>query len=54
VILRGLNVTAFGVSCETDGIFIQPATAVYIEDCGVIENFPQKDIIDVRTTARSV
>jgi hypothetical protein len=45
VTLRGLYVTGI---C-TDGIVIQAATAVYIEDC-VIENFPQRGIFDVRTT----
>jgi hypothetical protein len=49
--LRGLNVTATvaNATCETNGILIQAAAAVYIEDC-VIENFPQKGIVDARTT----
>jgi hypothetical protein len=47
VTLRGLNVTAVA-GCETNGILIQSASAVYIEDC-VIENFPQQGILDVRT-----
>jgi hypothetical protein len=54
VTLRGLNVTSFSgppsSGCaETNGILIQAATAVYIED-SVIENSPQKGIADVRTT----
>jgi hypothetical protein len=48
VTLRGLNLTG-SPSCFFDGIHIQAATAVYIEDC-VIENFHQKGIIDLRTT----
>jgi uncharacterized Zn-binding protein involved in type VI secretion len=47
VTLRGLNVT--GALCNTNGILIQAATAVYIEDC-VIENWSQKGILDSRTT----
>jgi hypothetical protein len=47
VTLRGLNVTNF--SCNTNGILIQAATAVFIEDC-VIENSTQKGILDARTT----
>jgi hypothetical protein len=50
VSLRGLNVAAFGtIPCQTNGILIQAATAVYIEDC-VIENFTQKGIFDNRTS----
>jgi hypothetical protein len=48
VSLRGLNVTGLA-NCNSNGILIQAATAVYIEDC-VIENFPQKGIFDARTT----
>jgi hypothetical protein len=48
VTLRGLNVSGFGDTCTINGIHIQAATAVYIEDC-VIENFAQKGIIDLRT-----
>jgi hypothetical protein len=47
VTLRGLNVTGF--LCNINGILIQAATAVYIEDC-VIQNWPQRGISDVRTT----
>jgi hypothetical protein len=47
VTLRGLNVTGVS-SCAINGIFIQDATAVYIED-SVIENAPQKGILDART-----
>jgi hypothetical protein len=47
VTLRGLNVTGF--DCDTNGILIQAATAVYIEDC-VIQGWPQKGILDQRTT----
>jgi uncharacterized Zn-binding protein involved in type VI secretion len=47
VTLRGLNVTGF--LCNTNGIVIQAATAVYIEDC-VIENWPHQGIVDNRTT----
>jgi hypothetical protein len=52
VTLRGLNVTGFANTpfCrDTNGILIQAATAVYIEDC-VIENLSQKGILDTRTT----
>jgi hypothetical protein len=51
VTLRGLNLTGFdlGGCSNTNGVLIQAATAVYIEDC-VIENFTQKGIADVRTT----
>jgi hypothetical protein len=50
VTLRGLDVTGIGSSCGTiSGIVIEAASAVYIEDC-VIENFPQKGIVDARTT----
>jgi hypothetical protein len=47
VTLRALNVTGFNV-CETNGIHIQAATAFYIEDC-VVENWPKRGILDVRT-----
>jgi hypothetical protein len=49
--LRGLIVSGTPAiqGCETNGIFIQAATAVYVEDC-VIEGFPQKGILDTRTT----
>jgi hypothetical protein len=46
VTLRGLKVTG---GCQINGINIQAATAVYIEDC-VIENNSGKGIIDTRTT----
>jgi hypothetical protein len=52
VTLRGLNVTGFSIpnNCsDTNGILIQDAKAVYIEDC-VIQNFSQKGILDQRTT----
>jgi hypothetical protein len=50
VTLRGLDVTGFAIGPgEANGIVIQAATAVYIEDC-VIENFTQKGIVDLRTT----
>jgi Right handed beta helix region len=48
VTLRGLDVIGQFGSCTTNGIFIQAAAAVYIEDC-VIEDFTQKGILDVRT-----
>jgi hypothetical protein len=48
VTLRGLNLIGIS-SCSTTGILIQAAAAVYIEDC-VIENFPQKGILDARTS----
>jgi hypothetical protein len=51
VTLRGLNVTGLtmvGVCGNTNGILIQAAAAVYIEDC-VIQNFTQMGILDVRT-----
>jgi hypothetical protein len=48
VILQGLAVATWS-SCVPSGIVIQAATAVYIEGC-VIENFPQKGILDARTT----
>jgi hypothetical protein len=48
VTLRGLNL--FGFACASfNGILIQAAAAVYIEDC-VIENFTQKGILDQRAT----
>jgi hypothetical protein len=49
VTLRGLNVAISSLPCGSDGILIQAAAAVYIEDC-VIENFGRKGILDVRTT----
>jgi hypothetical protein len=48
VILRGLTLTGFP-GCSTNGILIQAAAAVYIEDCA-IDSFPQKGILDQRTT----
>ena len=49
VTIRGLNLNGFGLpGCTLNGILIQAATSVYIEDC-VIENWPQKGILDVRT-----
>jgi hypothetical protein len=51
VTLRGLNM-AGDLSCmgpNQNGILIQAATAVYIEDC-VIENFAGRGILDTRTT----
>jgi uncharacterized Zn-binding protein involved in type VI secretion len=48
VTLRGLNVTAF-VGCTPNGINIQAATEVYIEDC-VVQYWLQRGILDVRTT----
>jgi hypothetical protein len=50
VTLRGLDVTGLTGACgQANGILIQAATAVYIEDC-VIENFAQEGIVDARTT----
>jgi hypothetical protein len=52
VTLRGLTLTGFSdtLGCSDDnGILIQAAAAVYIEDC-VIENFAQKGILDTRTS----
>jgi hypothetical protein len=48
VTLRGLSVTN-PAACTSNGILIQAATAVYIEDC-VIEKFGQTGILDIRTT----
>jgi hypothetical protein len=51
VSLRGLNIGGWTIplACPVaNGIVIQAATAVYIEDC-VIENFAQKGILDQRT-----
>jgi hypothetical protein len=48
VSLRGLSVTG-NIACGSNGIVIQAATAVHIEDC-VIEDFAQKGIVDNRTT----
>jgi hypothetical protein len=48
--LRGLIVSpGTNPGCATNGIVIQAAESVYIEDC-VIENFPQKGILDTRVT----
>jgi predicted TIM-barrel enzyme len=50
--LRGLVVvglTGTDPFCQMNGILIQAATAVYIED-SVIEGFQQKGIVDARTT----
>jgi hypothetical protein len=54
VTLRGLNVTGFASSgCgNLNGILIQAATAVKIEDC-VVENFEQKGILDARITGNT-
>jgi hypothetical protein len=50
VTLRGLNVSGvIGPPCTTNGILIEAATAVFIEDC-VIESFPQPGILDQRST----
>jgi hypothetical protein len=51
VTLRGLTLTGFNLNgcIDANGILIQAAAAVYIEDC-VIENFAQKGILDVRTS----
>jgi hypothetical protein len=50
VTLRGLNLNGLNDPlCGPSGIDIQAAAAVYIEDC-VIENFPQKGILDERTS----
>jgi hypothetical protein len=49
VTLRGLNLIGYDGCGSFNGILIQAAAAVYIEDC-VIENFPQKGILDQRTT----
>jgi hypothetical protein len=50
VTLRGLNlINNYGLCNTIDGIVIQAAAAVYIEDC-VIENWPQTGILDQRTT----
>jgi hypothetical protein len=49
VTLRGLNLFGAVGLCNTTGILIQDAAAVYIED-SVIENFSQKGILDARTT----
>jgi hypothetical protein len=50
VTLRGLKVFGVAGGCgTTNGILIQAATAVYIEDC-LIENNLQKGILDNRTT----
>jgi hypothetical protein len=48
VTLRGLTIAGY-TGCTNNGILIQAAAAVYIEDC-VIENFPLKGILDMRTT----
>jgi hypothetical protein len=51
VTIRGLDLNGFAPQafCDLNGILIQAATAVFIEDC-VIENWPQKGILDLRTT----
>jgi hypothetical protein len=49
VTLRGLNLIDHGLCGSLNGIMIQAAAAVYIEDC-VIENLPQKGILDQRTS----
>jgi hypothetical protein len=46
VTLRGLNLSG---GCQSDGIFVEAAMAVFIEDC-VIENFSDKGVVDTRTT----
>jgi hypothetical protein len=46
VTLRGLNLVGFSNNC--DGIEIDAAAAVYIEDC-VIENY-RRGVLDARTT----
>jgi hypothetical protein len=48
VTLRGLNVA--GRSCTLNGVLIQDAAAVFIEDC-VIESWPQKGILDAHDRA---
>jgi hypothetical protein len=48
VILRGLSWTAVG-SCSGNGILIEAAAAVYVEDC-VIASFLGRGILDLRTT----
>jgi hypothetical protein len=48
VALRGLNITG-DTSCAGNGIVIQAAAAVAIEDC-VIQNTTGKGILDTRTT----
>jgi hypothetical protein len=47
VTLRGLDIVAMG-TCDINGVSIQAASAVYIEDC-TIENFPDRGIHDQRT-----
>jgi hypothetical protein len=50
VALRGLDLNGFySKGCTLNGILIQAAGAVFIEDC-VIENWQQKGILDQRTT----
>jgi hypothetical protein len=50
VTIRGFNLNGNSdPGCTLNGILIQAAAAVYIEDC-VIENWPQKGILDARTT----
>jgi hypothetical protein len=50
VTLRGLNLNGyFDSGCTKNGIVIQAASSVSIEDC-LIEAFPQKGILDQRTT----
>jgi hypothetical protein len=55
VSLRGLAVSGFTDTffCSSlNGIVIQAATAVYIEDC-LIENFRQRGILDARTSGQT-
>jgi hypothetical protein len=53
VILRGLDLNGyFDSPCTTNGILIQAAIAVSIEDC-VIEFFPQKGILDQRASGQT-
>jgi hypothetical protein len=50
VTLRGLNLNGYyAFNCTTNGILIQAAVSVSIED-SVIEGYPQKGILDARTT----
>jgi hypothetical protein len=49
VTLRGLKLDGRFFFCAGNGIVIQAASSVSIEDC-VIERFPQKGIVDLRTT----
>jgi hypothetical protein len=49
VSVRGLSVSGYIGCAGSNGIMIQAATAVHIEDC-VIEDFPQRGIVDNRTS----